>query len=94
MSTRNVKYKPNDFIKPCPKCGNNTEFTIISEQAGEDYCEIWATCKCGYDPTSYDQVGSGARVEDVWGGCDDGNCQDAIRFSWNDTLEELEDKNV
>jgi hypothetical protein len=90
MSSRKVHYKPNDFIKPCPKCGNNTEFTIRSEQCAEDCCEIWAECKCGYDPTHYEESGSGNRVEDVWGGCDDGNCQNAIRFAWNDTIENIE----
>ena len=92
MSTREVKYKQNEFIKPCPKCGNNTEFTIRSEQVCDDGCEIWAICKCGYDPTSYDEAGSGYRVEDVWGGCNDDNCQDAIRFAWNDTLDELAER--
>lgn len=78
MSKRNVKYKPNEFIKPCPKCGNNTEFTVISEQVCEDCCEIWAECKCGHCPS-----GSNDRIEDVWGGCSDDNCKDAICTTWN-----------
>lgn len=85
---RKVKYKENSYIEPCPKCSNNTEFTIHSQQVQEDCCEIWAVCKCGYDPTHYEEHGSGNRVEDVWGGTDDDNCQDAIRFAWNDTLRE------
>lgn len=90
MTTRKVKYKPNDIITPCPKCSNNTEFTIKSEQCAEDCCEIWAVCKCGYDPTSHEEAGSGNRVEDVWGGCSDDNCQTAIRFSWTDTINEMQ----
>ena len=31
--------------------------------------------------------GYGNRLEDVWGGVSDGNCQDALTFSWNETLE-------
>ena len=88
MTTRKVKYKPNEFIKPCPKCGNNTEFKIHSDYCAEDCCEIWAVCKCGFDPTE-EEKGYGNRLEDVWGGVDDNNCQDAITFSWNDTLELL-----
>ena len=94
MSIRSVKYKQNKFIKPCPKCGNNTEFTIRSEQCAEDCCEVWAICKCGYDPTSYEEAGSGNRIEDVWGGVDDANCQDAIRFAWNDTLNDMEKRST
>lgn len=52
MNTRKVKYKPNEFITPCPKCGNNTEFTVYSDYCAEDCCEIWAVCKCGFDPTT------------------------------------------
>jgi hypothetical protein len=92
MSSRKIKYKPNTYIKSCPKCGNNTEFTIRSEQVYEDGCEIWAICKCGYDPTSYEYMGSSYRVEDVWGGCGDDNCQDAITHSWNGSIEDLEEK--
>lgn len=86
MTSRKVKYKTNKFITPCPKCGNNTEFTVKSDYCAEDCCEIWAVCKCGYDPTSEDK-GYGNRLEDVWGGVSDGNCQDALTFSWNETLE-------
>ena len=87
MSTRKVKYKPNDFIITCPKCKNNTEFTIRSEQVAEDCCDVWAICKCGYDPTLKNTMN---RVEDVWGGVHDDNCQDAICFAWNETLENME----
>jgi len=89
MSSRKVKYKENKYIEPCPKCGNNTEFTVRSEQVCEDGCEIWAVCKCGYDPTSYEESGSGYRVEDVWGGCSDDHCQDAITYSWNDPIQDI-----
>lgn len=79
---RSIKYKPNDVITPCPKCGNNTVFTVHSEQCAEDYCEIWAVCKCGYCPAE----NGGDRIEDVWGGCDDANCYDAVLYTWNDLI--------
>src|SRR4051812_42794165 len=94
MSTRKVTYKPNEYIKPCPECGNNTKFTIHSEQCCEDCCEIWAVCNCGYDLTSYENFGSGNRIEDVWGGCSDDNCKDAIDITWNELIEELNDERI
>lgn len=66
MTKRKVKYKPNNVITQCPKCGNNTEFTIHSDYCAEDCCEVWAVCKCGYDPTS-EEGETGNRVEDFWG---------------------------
>ncbi len=83
MSHRMVKYKPNTYISNCPKCNNNTKFRVKSEQVAEDMCEIWAVCVCGYDPTLYNTLG---RLEDVWGGTDDHQCQDAIIFTWNDVI--------
>ncbi len=82
MTNRLVKYKPNQYIKKCPMCGNNTEFTICSDYCSEDCCEIWVECQCRYDPTA----GHGNRLEDVWGGVDDDNCLDAIKFSWNENI--------
>ena len=79
--SRRVKYKPNEYITPCPKCGNNTEFIIHSQRCAEDCCEIWAECKCGHTPSS-----SNDRIEDVWGGCSDENCIDAISITWNELL--------
>lgn len=89
MATRRVVYKHNEFIEKCPLCGNNTEFTVRSEQVGEDCCEIWAICKCGYCPTIEHP---GSRVEDVWGGVDDDNCKDAIVYSWNEPIEMEKEK--
>jgi len=86
MTTRKVKYKSNETILKCPKCGNNTEFEIVSDYCAEDCCEIYAVCKCGYDPTQ-EPSAMGNRLEDVWGGCSDENCKDAILVSWNETLE-------
>jgi len=94
MGIRKVRYKPNEFIAPCPKCGNNTEFTIRSEQVCEDGCEIWAECKCGYDPTSYDEAGSGYRIESVWGGTSDESCEVAIHHAWNEPIEYLANKPI
>lgn len=86
---RRVKYKQNEVISKCPKCQNNTEFTVISEQVAEDCCEIWAVCKCSFDPTNYNEVGSAYRVESVWGGVDDDDCQDAILNSWNEAIDKI-----
>ncbi|MYM92638.1 hypothetical protein [Duganella vulcania] len=79
MTTRRILLKPNDKIRPCPKCGQNTEFTIHSAQVAEDLCEVWAECKCGHEPDS------GDRFEDVFGGVDDGNVQVALSC-WNDAF--------
>lgn len=89
MSCRSIQFKPNKVIALCPKCQNNTRFVVHSEQCAEDCCNIWAVCKCGYCPTEFD---SDAKIEDVWGGCDDDNCKDAIRFTWNEPIEELNQK--
>lgn len=91
MTQRKVKYKPNDVISKCPKCDNNTEFTIKSDYCAEDCCEIWAVCKCGYDPTQEEGY-SGYRLEDVWGGVSDDNCQDALTLSWNETINSIQAK--
>lgn len=92
MSSKKVKYKPNEVIKHCPKCKNNTQFTVYSEQVCEDSCDTWVECKCGYDPTSYDNLGSMYRLESVWGGTSDEDCEDAIRLVWNECIEEIESK--
>lgn len=84
MTIRNIKLKENDYVHKCPKCGNNTEFTIKSNYCSEDCCEIWVCCKCGYDPTSDNTKN---RLEDVWGGCDDDNCKDAITNVWNELIK-------
>lgn len=83
MNQRKAKFKPGDYIMKCPKCGNNTDFTIKSDYCAEDCCEIWAECKCGYDPTAERHA---YRLEDVWGGLGDDNCKAAIEVSWNETL--------
>jgi len=48
-------------MQPCPKCENRRDFKIVSERAGEDCCEVWVECKCGYAPED-------CRFEDIWGG--------------------------
>jgi len=85
MTSRKVVFKPGDYIEKCPKCGNNTDFTIKSDYCAEDCCEIWAVCKCGFDPTA---EAWGCRLEDVWGGVGDDNCKDAIDVSWNEGMKE------
>lgn len=89
MSTRTIEFKANDIYEKCPKCGNNTRFKIRSEQAGEDYCEIWAECICSFDPTSPENLGSDHRVEDVWGGCSNENCYSAMAYAWNESIHKL-----
>ena len=88
---RKVQYKENKFIEPCPECGNNTEFNIHSQQVAEDCCDVWVKCKCGFDPTAEDTMN---RLEDVWGSLDNGTCQDAIVFTWNDILREKAETDV
>lgn len=86
MTERKVSFKKGGDIRPCPECGNTTHFTIKSDYCAEDCCEVWAVCKCGYDPTA-EAKGFGNRFEDVWGGCDDHNCHNAILFAWNETID-------
>ena len=82
---RKFKIKEHESIPACPKCGNKTDFVCHSQQVAEDYCEVWCKCKCGYDPTQYDTNG---RIEDVWGGCSDENCLDAVNITWKDAILE------
>lgn len=79
MQARNVQFKPDAKVVPCPQCGNKTHFTIHSDQCAEDYCEVWAACQCGHQPSSAD------RLEDVMGGLDDENVLAAISC-WNDSM--------
>lgn len=83
---RSVKTKVK--LLPCPKCGNRNSFNIHSAQVGEDCCEVWAECKCGYDP-SEDKWGS--RFEDVWGGTGDNNCVMALEV-WNMLIDEQQNQ--
>ena len=89
MGNRKVQFKSTSEIKPCPLCGNRTDFIIRSEQVMEDGCEIWAKCKCGYDPSFENTM---SRIEDVWGSLDDDNCKDAIVYTWNELIEQKEQK--
>lgn len=84
MSTRRISFKPNNTVTPCPKCGNNTVFDIHSEQCAEDCCDIWATCKCGYNPTSERHLD---RIEDTWGSLNDDMCKGAVLYTWNEIIE-------
>ena len=79
MGQRRFITPPNNQITPCPKCGNNREFTARSMQVAEDYCEIWLECSCGFDPTAENTM---LRVEDVWGSLDDDNIHFLIA-EWN-----------
>ena len=77
---RNAKINENNFITPCPKCGNNTKFTFVSEKVAEDCCEVWMKCICGFDPT---KENTGNRMEDVWGDLSEENCKVIIINCWN-----------
>lgn len=78
--SRRLHFKENDQFNPCPKCGNNTQFTAESQQVCEDGCEVWVVCVCGYDPTS----GTGDRVESMMGGTSDDNVRVALDV-WNES---------
>lgn len=84
MGSRKVQFKPNAAIEKCPKCSNNSEFVMKSQQVCEDGCEIWATCKCGYDPTEHS---SQHRMEDVMGSLTDENCVSALDCTWNEMIQ-------
>lgn len=76
MTTRRFQIPPA-IVEPCPKCGNDTDFTAHSEKVCEDGCEVWVVCQCGHDP--HDCLD---RLESVMGGCDDDNVRMALRC-WN-----------
>lgn len=80
MIQRVVTLRENACITPCPKCGNNSLFTARSQQVGEDICEVWVACQCGYDPT---KGNTDHRVEDIWGSLDQDTVMCALLNSWN-----------
>ena len=85
LMARNIRMLQKSKVEPCPKCGNNLLFNILSEQVAEDSCDVWAECAvCGYDPTSGKE---GHRLESVWGGTDDNNCIWAVEC-WNEEIRE------
>lgn len=79
MTTRRFNLPKNiDRVKPCPECGNKTQFVAKSRQFCEDCCEVWIECVCGHDPQK-----SGEKLESVMGGCDEDNIRMALDC-WND----------
>lgn len=82
---RKIIIKKNKRITPCPKCKNNTKFEAYSERSGEDCCDVWVKCTCGYDPT---EERTGMRYETVWGGTSDENVTVALSC-WNDAIQEV-----
>lgn len=78
---RKLTLNPNTQVSPCPKCGNNTRFTLRAERCAEDLCETYVVCECGHEPTGE----SGDRYENVWGECDNAAAQVALSC-WNDAL--------
>lgn len=79
---RKVQLKENSIVTVCPKCGNNTKFTVRAERCAEDCCDVWIECVCGYDPTADKTL---YRLEDVWGSVDEGNVRVALDC-WNDAI--------
>jgi len=68
-----------DKVKPCPSCGQHTQFVCKSQQVQEDGCEVWVECAiCGCDPH-----GALERMQSVMGGCDEDNIRMALDC-WND----------
>jgi len=79
MNRRRFNLPKNvDAIKPCPKCGQKTQFVCVSQQVCEDGCEVWIECICGHDPHHPLE-----RMESVWGGCSEENIMAALTC-WND----------
>lgn len=81
---RQVQFASNTSIATCPKCGNNTRFRACSDQIGEDLCETWVECRCGYDPTAMKHW---YRFENVWGGTSKEYVSAAIGV-WNDMIRQ------
>lgn len=82
MTERRVEVQQAGAMAPCPKCGNQVRFTIVSQRVAEDCCEVWARCECGFEHDG------DYRLEDVWGGCHDDNARAALAC-WNETERDL-----
>jgi predicted RNA-binding Zn-ribbon protein involved in translation (DUF1610 family) len=76
---RQIQLKENTKVTPCPKCGNNTRFTLRAERCAEDLCETYVVCKCGHEATG------GDRYENVWGETDNNAALVALDC-WNDAI--------
>lgn len=96
MGQKKFNLNENTSIDPCPKCGNNKEFTAHSQQVAEDCCDIWIVCKCGYDPSANK---TGSRMEDVWGSLGKEEILCALDCTWNeiivvDSIQRVEKQNT
>jgi hypothetical protein len=89
--SKQVQLRKNTSISKCPKCGNNTRFHAHSVRGGEDFCELFVVCKCGYDPSS-DVWGH--RVESVMGELSRFNIEQALFYGWNAAIEDLATKSA
>ena len=78
---RKFNLKENTKVTPCPKCGNNTHFTLRADRCAEDLCETFVSCKCGYEATG----SGGDRYENVWGEMDNSAALVALDC-WNEAL--------
>ena len=82
MAQRQLQFKSEADVCPCPTCGNTSKFTIVAERGGEDVCDIYLRCECGEHPES------GHYIEDVWGNTSPEMAACAIG-PWNDWCEEV-----
>ena len=79
---RQIKLSVVGDALPCPKCGNQLEFTAHSQQVCEVGCEAWIVCQCGFDPTAENTL---FRYENIMGGTGDDTVAMAIEC-WNDAV--------
>lgn len=82
MATANVKFQPEAHICACPKCGNKTDFKLISDRGGEDFCDVFLQCVCGETPSS------SCFIEDTWGELSK-EMASACADQWNEWVESL-----
>ena len=78
---RKLELKQNTQVTPCPKCGNNTRFTLRAERCADDCCETYVVCACGHEPAGE----GGHRYENVWGETDNDAARVALSC-WNDAI--------
>lgn len=84
MASKEARFSGRGIV-PCPKCSNNTHFTIHSEQVAEDICDIWAACTCGFAPI----IGTtGNAIESIWGTIEERDMLEAVVYTWNDLLKQ------
>jgi hypothetical protein len=84
MAQRQLQFKPEADVSPCPTCGNTSRFAIVAERAAEDCCDVYLRCVCGECPDSEHAI------EDVWGDTSPAMAACAIQ-PWNEWCQEVAD---